>query len=1384
MVMLRPTRILVVAFGIAITFGLGREAGTAEPASAAAQFSVVARPVVQKYCLGCHSTKLKKGSLDLEQFTSAGEVRKNLKAWQQVVEMLDAGEMPPKKKPQPSAAEKTALTGWVRGFLDEEARAHAGDPGHVPLRRLSNSEYDATILALTGVDLRPTREFPADGAAGEGFTNAAEALTDISPALLTKYLNAAKEISEHAVLLPDGFRFSSGKTRRDWTNESLALLRKEYADFVPEGRLPLERYLRATVRHRDALIAGKTTIDEIAAKEKLNAKYLGVLWEALTDPAFSYPLAAIRSRWMKATEATVPALAAEIAAWQAALWQVVPIGSYRYGNTVRDVANNPAAVEAQPLKLAVKPAPGQSEVVVYLCARDTFPTKPGDDVIWRRPRFERPGSPPLLLRDLPTFGPSFEIDFPAVFRDTAKYLAAAAEVSGDRSPPLEAVVAKNGLDVELLKRWLRVLAIESHSSEARDPAAIGQAVPAVTLTLLEEPTPKNDQFPAISGWRKKGTDLPVLLGNAANKVEQIPGKVTAHGIAVHPLPAEFVAAVWKSPMAGSVRVALHVAHAHPACGNGVAWWLEHRRGDRAAVLAGGSIELGGEVRPPAQTWTIEKGDQFVLAVDAKNGDHSCDLTDISFTMTEIAAPGRVWNLERDVSETISAGNPHADRLGNEAVWSFVRGPTRPTGTGATFVVPPNSTLGQWRQAAGDPACRVEAAKLADRVQMLLAARPTGEKDPDRIVYDNLVSVDSPLVRGLDTSHLRPPATKKPDYGLEKLQFREDGSLVVPANSVTQLRLPAALFADHQFVAEGMVEPNSGERVVQFQVSTTPPQPNTRWDGKSPVVATPAGAGYKRLLQEYADFRRIFPQFVCFPPVIPTDEAVSLKAFHREDEPLIRLFLNDEQARRLAHLWTLHRFISRQPVAENKYLPLFIGFVTQDQPKELLDYFEGQRPVFAKRAEEFEQEEAAAIPKQLDALIDFAARAYRRPLEEKETAELLALYHKLRESKSLSHEEAFRGVLSRILASPAFLFRIEKAPPGTAPAPVNDWELATRLSYFLWSAPPDEELRRQAAAGRLHDPKVLAEQVRRMLAADRVRALAIEFGTQWIHVRGFDELKEKDEKRFPQFDAALRRDIYEESIRFFQDLFRADRAVTDILDSDATFLNEKLAKFYGIPGVKGSEWRRVEGVKQFGRGGILGLASVQARQAGAARTSPVLRGNWVVETLLGEKLPRPPPNVPKLPEEEGSTAGLTMRQLVEKHAAVPECAVCHRRMDPFGFALEHYDPIGRRRDAEIGGGTIDAHAKLKDGAEFDGIDGLRTYLLTKKKGVIVRLFCRRLLGYALGRSVVLSDQPLIDEMVAELNSHDGRLSAAVLAIVRSPQFRMIRGAGATTTGETP
>jgi hypothetical protein len=289
----------------------------------------------------------------------------------------------------------------------------------------------------------------------------------------------------------------------------------------------------------------------------------------------------------------------------------------------------------------------------------------------------------------------------------------------------------------------------------------------------------------------------------------------------------------------------------------------------------------------------------------------------------------------------------------------------------------------------------------------------------------------------------------------------------------------------------------------------------------------------------------------------------------------------------------------------------------------------------------------------------------------------------------------------------------------------------------------------------------------------VRRLATEFACQWLHIRDFDELDEKSERHFPTF-AELRGAMYEESIRFFTDLFQQDGSVLDILDADHAFLNEAMAKHYGIDGVSGPQWRRVEGVKKFSRGGILAQATMLAKQSGASRTSPILRGNWVSEVLLGEKLPRPPKDVPRLPEDEAATEGLTVRQLVEKHIADPSCSGCHRRFDPYGYALESFDAIGRLRQKDLADRLIDARVETLDGARFEGIDGLRNYLLTKQRGAFLRQFCRKLLGYALGRAVQLSDEPLLEEMEAQLEANGYHVATAVEAIVRSRQFREIRG----------
>lgn len=1357
----------LVSAAVGFALASGDDPGKASPTSKAA-FEATVKPLLAKYCLDCHSAKAKKGSLDLERFARVDDVRKDVKPWQNLIEQLEAGEMPPRGKPQPTEAEKKQLLTWVRHFLDAEARARIGDPGHVPLRRLSNAEYDATIRDLTGVELKPTREFPADGAAGEGFTNAAESLADISPTLFTRYLNAAKDIAEHAVLLPDGFRFSPSKTRRDWTDEGTARLRKYYAALVPgDGKLVFQPYLLATVRHRGDLAAGK--FEHVAGKEKLNAKYLRILWETLTDKKPSQPLDAIRAKWQTASEKEVAGLAAEISAWQSALWKTVKVGNYIRGSwgapegmaytesLARQAPFDPPAADSLTLRFTAKPTPGQTAQVLVLAANEAGA---GGPIVWHRPRIEAKGKPPLLLRDYADFGPAFEIDYPAAFADTTNYLAAAVALANDRSLSLDQLAMREGLDRTFLKNWVAFLAVPPRKSGAN--AATTAAIP---LTLLEDRTPRNEKWPAIRGWRKKGTDLPTVVSNHSDAALQIPGRAPPHGVCVHPLPTEFVAVVWKSPVAGEVTITATITHAHPACGNGVAWWMEQRRGARATELGRGTLDLGKQATFPKNAVTVEKGDECVLVVDARDGNHSCDLTEVTFRIVETAKPNRVWDLAADVAATIQAGNPHADQHGHNDTWSFARG-NSPSASKKEGPIPTSTLLGQWRTAASDPSRAGELPKLAERVQSLLTGPRPQDNNPDRALYDRLVSADSPLFAGVEVMKLAKVPANRVNYALPKERFDSSGNLNATTDGVLAIRLPAALLLGREFVVDAKLPTPSAERIVRVRAGTA----DGPWHPT--VLGSPESSAYKHLVAGYAEFRRVFPLFVCFPQVVPTDEVVTLKMFHREDEPLERLFLTDEQARHLDRLWAEQRVISRQPMAEYDYLPQFMGYTTQDTPKALQQFFIDRKPLFQKHAEEFLKVEEAAIPRQLDALLAFAEKAFRRPLPEKEKTELRELYAVIRK-KGAAHDEAFRGVLARVLVSPAFLFRIEAAPKGKEPALVSDWELATRLSYFLWSSLPDDELRQLAAAGTLRDPKVFAIQAQRMLKDARTRSLAVEFGTQWLHVRGFDELKEKNERLFPTFDAKLRQAIYEESILFFQDLFQSDRAVTNLLDADYTFLNDTLAKHYGIPGVTGPQWRKVDGVRKYGRGGILGLASVHARQSGASRTSPVLRGNWVVETLLGEKLPRPPANVPILPDQEG-TDQLTTRQMVEQHVSNPSCAACHVRIDPYGFAFENFDAIGRWRVKETSGKPVDARANLRDGTEFEGIEGLRKHLLTKKQDGLVRLFCQKLLGYALGRATTLSDTILIDEMVSELNKNEGRVSAAVLTIVRSPQFRMIRG----------
>lgn len=421
---------------------------------------------------------------------------------------------------------------------------------------------------------------------------------------------------------------------------------------------------------------------------------------------------------------------------------------------------------------------------------------------------------------------------------------------------------------------------------------------------------------------------------------------------------------------------------------------------------------------------------------------------------------------------------------------------------------------------------------------------------------------------------------------------------------------------------------------------------------------------------------------------------------------------------------------------------------------------------------------AACPRRI--LGDFVRRAFRRAVTPAEVQPFLRLYQTAR-NEGDSFDEGICVALQGVLVSPRFLFRLEQDPPAaprragapasaaTAPHPISQYELASRLSYFLWSSMPDDALLRCAAAGTLRQPAVLAAQVRRMLRDPKSAALVENFGGQWLELRKLESVK-PDRQRFPDWDAYLRMSIRRETELFFQDIVRDDRSLLEFLDGKYTFLNDRLAEFYGIPGVEGPEFRRVD-LAGTPRGGILTQASVLTVSSYSTRTSPVLRGKWILGNLLNAPPPPPPPGVPNLDEAKvGQTASL--RRQLEAHRANPTCASCHARMDPLGFALENFDAVGAFRKQD-GAFPVDSAGSLPDGRTFEGPEGLKRVLLGDRKA-FTRCLTQKLLTYALGRGLERYDTPAVNRIVEQVEARDHRWSALVLGIVQSQPFQMRRG----------
>ncbi|HEX7081525.1 MAG TPA: DUF1592 domain-containing protein [Gammaproteobacteria bacterium] len=400
----------------------------------------------------------------------------------------------------------------------------------------------------------------------------------------------------------------------------------------------------------------------------------------------------------------------------------------------------------------------------------------------------------------------------------------------------------------------------------------------------------------------------------------------------------------------------------------------------------------------------------------------------------------------------------------------------------------------------------------------------------------------------------------------------------------------------------------------------------------------------------------------------------------------------------------------------------------------------------------------------------ARRAYRRPVDEADLADLLPFFETGRAEGGF--ERGIQLALERLLVSPQFLYRVEVEPPGVTPGeafPVSDLELATRLSFFLWSSIPDDELLDLAEAGRLGEPAVLEAQVERMLADPRAESLVTDFAVQWLFLHDL-EAKDPDLFLFRDYDETLREAFRREIELFVGSIFRENRSVLDLLSADYTFVNQRLAEHYGIPNVRGSRFRRVTLPEGSPRAGLLGKGGILALTSYPTRTSPVLRGKYVLENLLASPPPPPPPNVPSLVTEDASAGkALTMREALARHRADPACAACHARMDAIGFALENFDAVGRWRDTDAGQ-PIDASSTLPDGTPIDGLAGLEQFL-TRDPERFAAAFTEKLLMFAIGRNVQYYDAPAVRRIVREAARDDYAFASIVKGIVKSVPFRM-------------
>lgn len=1054
------------------------------------QFAQTVRPFVTQYCAGCHSGATPMAQFNLSVFTTPSSVVQDLPHWSAVVERLTANEMPPKGMPQPPAELRQQVINWVKAMRLSAARKNAGDPGLVLARRLSNAEYDYTIRDLTGVDMRPTKEFPIDPTNPEGFDNSGESLT-MSPELLNKYLQSAREVSEHLALTPDGFNFAPYPMLVMTDREKYSVER--IVNFYLSQPTDYADYFQAAWSYKRRAQLGKPTLTlaRAAADAKVSAKYLPMIWRILGE---------------------TPPGAAPVAAKQ----EVGPVGKLQ------------AMWKALPAPIAGKP---DADLLRAKCIEMR------DFVIKTRSRTAMQFSAPVVSGRRVTAQPPLA-DSPAV---------AGAAVPAGRG---------------------------GGSGRGGLPEA---SQPLLTWKFNQFNTHRRNFDPAAL---RNDTDPPL-------PVPEIPKYAALHGEA-----APRWAALTQKSRVGDMDLVVPAAE---------------RPRYEASFARFASVF-------PDVFYVSERGKFFP--------DNSADA-------------GRL----------LSAGY--------------------------------HNVMGFWRD---------------DNPLMELILDDKGQKELNRL--------------WLEFEFLAEPTKRT----WTEYFFNQGGEV------------------DNGAAEAGRVRPVGRE---------------------------------------------------------VTDESVILE---------------------IRDLYIAKAIASDNAVAA-AWMPV---------------HFNG----IDNTLRSMEKLGTAAESKHLEALLKLASRAYRRPLSKVESDDIVAYYRTLRAKGGLTHEEAMRDSIVGVLVSPDFFYRIDlqtsapkpsaesaagipAAASSTVPAigsPLSAIALASRLSYFLWSSMPDQELLAHATSGDLLNRDVLLAQARRMMKDDRSRGLATEFAANWLDFRRFETYNAVDRDRFPSFDNDLRQAMFEEPIRFVQNVIQRNSSVFDMLYGNYTFVNRALAKHYGMPGppeppvpvevevtaeakatkstpeprstlvakVRDDDWIRIDNAHRYQRGGLLPMAVFLTQGAPGLRTSPVKRGYWLVRRVLGEVIPSPPPVVPELPKDE-STMILPVRATLEKHRANPACASCHARFDVFGLSFEGYGMVGETRTTDLAGRAVDTKAVFPGGMEGDGLKGVQAYIKERRQTGYLDNLSRKLLAYALSRSLMISDELTVERTKISLTANDYRFGSMVEAIVTSPQFLNKRNA---------